>query len=82
MNLIKLIGVKILVNYGTVIDNMEKWELNDERLEKLSQKWAKKTCRMAESKIGYIRSIVQDAYNLGFGDAVDFFDRKKINNNG
>lgn len=52
---------------------MEKWELNDERLEKLSQKWAKKTCQMKESKIGCIRSIVQDAYMLGFEDGFKLF---------
>ena len=55
---------------------MTKKELNDKELEKLSQKYSKKLYSLTKNKIEIVRDIVYEAYNLGFGDAVELLIKR------
>ena len=58
-------------------------KLDDIQLEKLAQYWAKKMNTYNNTKIGYIRAIINDAYNLGIKDCADLLwhDNCNINEN-
>ena len=48
----------------------------DADMEKLAQKWAKKWQKY-DTKIGNIRDIIKEAYDMGFKDAVTFFNENR-----